>query len=316
MQLRPYVLILLDCNVWGEADHAPDKRVVPMSKDKMDLPLRSLLAARQGTDEPDQLQYGDFYCCFAAGKDRRRIFMKPLRNSNMRKGRDRHRTVQKTIMCHVTETSWRNRRASARGHKGHAKLTQSIYLAGNAASFANIRHTNFDCGITGSTRSDVFGPITLDNMADMPKMSVADKRDYYGKRFILAGGRIDADDDDNEDTEVEDDDAEINDDADEGDPPIAWHALPVTAVMSYVKAFNIKHVIDLSPTPLPLAYEVVAWGGSYVALCATPQQADYLQHALFEKLIQGIVNPEQTLLYDPRFSQTAAENAIGRAAHK
>ena len=43
------VMILMDCNVWGQADHRPDIRPCPMSAEKFDIPLRSLIAARCGT---------------------------------------------------------------------------------------------------------------------------------------------------------------------------------------------------------------------------------------------------------------------------
>ena len=70
------VMILFDCNTWGETDVQPDRRSVPIHKDKFDVPLRSILTARYGTDEPEELTHGEFFVCVNGGKDRKRAFTK------------------------------------------------------------------------------------------------------------------------------------------------------------------------------------------------------------------------------------------------
>ena len=96
-----------------------------------------------------------------------------------------------------------------------------------------------------------------------------------------------------------------------GVPHIAPHALPLLFMSNYIKAYNVKHVIDLSPTPLGLAFEVVKEGGSYVAVCATKIQADYLKDQLQRKLVKGIVDKDYPSLYDARFApQVAVEGAL------
>ncbi len=268
------------------------------------------MTARQGTEEPEQLTYGDIYTCINGGKDRKRVFSKPLKNPNMKKGHDRNRTLTRNMMVHVTESSWRARRKRT---NGHAKLTQTIYFLGNAATFANIPHRPFTT-ITGSTRSDVCGPINLDSLIDLPTMPAARKKDYYGKRFILAGGRVtDGTDDDDDDDSEDGDGGEVQNlgdrpiDGKEEDPPIAHHCLPVELITNLTEGFNVKHVIDISPTPLPLAYQIIKKGGSYVAVCATEVMNSYLKEQLFNQLIKGVVDPDEKLLYDPRFSAEAAE---------
>ena len=271
----------------------------------IDIPTWSLIAARQGTAEPDQLQHGDIHMCISGGKDRKRVWLKPIKNPNMKKaGKDSKRTIVRSIMLHVTESSWRSRRKTKRGQ---ARLTQMIHMAGSASTFSAIKHKTFE-GITGSTLSDVMGPVTQESIDDLPAVPASEKRVFYGKRFKLAGGPVDgADDDDPDDNEdlVVSDDEEVTDDVDK-DPPVAWHCLPTCVVLALMKAFNIKHVIDLCPTPLNLAYRVLASGGTYVALCASVEMKTYLSRRLHSDLMQGIVDENEPLLYDPRFKLQAS----------
>ena len=151
------------------------------------------------------------------------------------------------------------------------------------------------------------GPVTLDSLDDLPTMPASEKRVFYGKRFKLAGGPVGgADDEDPDDEEVpDDDDEEVPDDVDK-DPPVAWHCLPTSIVLALITASNIKHVIDLCPTPLNLAYRILASGGTYVALCASAEMKTYLSRKLHSDLMQGIVDENEPLLYDPRFNLQAS----------
>ena len=53
---------------------------------------------------------------------------------------------------------------------------------------------------TGSTRSDVIGPVELNAPEDLPQLTMDETREYYGEgvRRILCGGKL-ADDDDDQD---------------------------------------------------------------------------------------------------------------------
>ncbi len=137
-------------------------------------------------------------------------------------------------------------------------------------------------------------------------MPAIDKKTYYGKHWILAGGRGDdtcsedgSEDDENEPVDKDDDNVVPS------DPPIAHHALPIVVVSDLTKAFGVKHVIDLSPTPMPLAFDIISRGGSYVGLTASPLMNYKLKTRLFKQVILGIVNPKERLLYDSRFSADA-----------
>ncbi len=177
-------------------------------------------------------------------------------------------------------------------------------MTANAITFSQIPNTPFE-GISGSTGSDVMGPITLDNLADLPTMPVAAKKDYYGKRFALAGGKLDDSEDDVDESDG-DDAGDHPIDAPPTDPPISHHVLPNKLPMALVKGYRVKHVVDLTPGPLNLGYDVIKSGGSYVAVCATAAQLTYLKDALYKKLMDGVVDPNERLLYDARFSKDDA----------
>ena len=307
------VLILWDCNTWGEADHRPDMRVCPIGKDRFDVMLRALIAARHGVENPDVLNHGELYLCVSGGKDRKRLFLKPIKNPAMtaRKGKkDKSRLICRSSVLHISEKSWRARRKRARGQ---AKLTQALHLVATSQTFAKVPHVEFST-VGGSTGSDVVGPIDLDPLVDLPTMKPSLKKEYYGKRYVLAGGRLEGSSDDADENEEDDDDQEDHATpaapvtaAKQDSVPVSYHALPIDVVLDFYKAYNVKHVIDLTPTPLGLAFEILALGGSYVGVCASDMQAARLKDQLFNKLILGIVDESQPLLYDARFSKEAAD---------
>ena len=76
-------------------------------------------------------------------------------------------------------------------------------------------------------------------------------------------------------------------------------------VTDVVDAYNVCHVIDLCPTPLCLGAQLASRGCSYVAVCATLMMKEYLQGANRAKIKAGILDPEQRILYDPRFANNA-----------
>ena len=295
------VLILCDCNTWGSTDHRPDIRVTPIGKEKLDVPVRAIIASRHGVEDPGQLNFGDFYVMINGGKDRKRQWLKPLKNENIaqHKGKDKNRLVCRTTMVHCSEQSWRNRKKVSRGQ---AKLTQAMYTVSSASTFSNLRHASF-LTITGSTRSDVCGPIDLDPISDLPTLPIEKFKEFFGKRYILAGGKLPDDSDNDDDDDDDDPDGESEPPS---DPPIAPHGLPLSLMTNYIAAHNIKHVIDMSPT-MNLGFEVVRTGGSYVAICASQMQADWLKKSLIDKLMVAIVDKTEKLLYDARFAPEIAE---------
>ena len=303
------VWINFDVNCFGEVDSQPEKRPCPIGKDKLDIPLRAIFCARHGQDEPDQVQLGDLYVMFSGGKDRKRLFLKSLKTKGKAKsGTKLGKTYCRNIMLIVSESSWRARRLRARGH---CKLTQSVYMVSCHQTFNGIPYVSFKT-MAGSTKSDVMGPVDLDKTEDLPTMPLSKKKLYLGRRFVLVGGKpeesSESDDDDDDDAPVDEEDRVAEPAPTKPrDPPMSHHALPLKVATNMFDAYNVKHVVDLTPTPqTSLAFEVLSRGGSYVALCSTPAMAMYLKGKLFTQLVKAIVDPSQPLLHDPRFSSSAA----------
>ena len=136
-------------------------------------------------------------------------------------------------------------------------------------------------------------------------MTVADKKLYYGKHYILAGGKADDSSDDVSESDAE----ELADDASkseaqpapsETNPPVSWHCLPIAVLENFIEAYNIKHVIDLAPTPLRLPITVLKLGCTYVGVTATPMmQTELKTQTKSRRTTQRKTGDNQTGSADP-----------------
>jgi hypothetical protein len=116
----------------------------------------------------------------------------------------------------------------------------------------------------GSTKSDVVGPVALDPSSALPMLSHEDNITYLSKRHMATGGKEPLSDNSDEDAESGSAPADVGGD---GAQPINFHSLPVDVALDFVKAFQVRHVVDFTPTPLPLALELVKLG-SATSACA------------------------------------------------
>ena len=113
---------------------------------------------------------------------------------------------------------------------------------------------------------------------------------------------------------LSDDDESSNDDeadaSEDADPKFAinYHCLPLNVFTDFVAGFDVKHVIDLTPTPLNLSSKFASKGVSYVALCATSDMKDFLKNNAFTEIRKAICNENEPILYDPRFKGTPTPN--------
>ena len=127
-----HVLILMDCNCFGESDSRPKTRSCPIGKQVFTKFTEATLQARQGIQAGNPLDYiqkGDVYFCIDGGKERRRQFTKSL---TIKAGpKDPKRNIFKRVTLHCTEASVRLRRGRARGQ---VKVTQSVYIMRSAAT--------------------------------------------------------------------------------------------------------------------------------------------------------------------------------------
>ncbi len=90
------VIVLVDCNAYGETDVQPEIRPCPMSPDIFKKWIRGVLQGRYGSAEPAALREGDIFLCIDGGRDRKRIFMKGL--TNAKTGKDPERIVCQALV--------------------------------------------------------------------------------------------------------------------------------------------------------------------------------------------------------------------------
>ena len=104
--------------------------------------------------------------------------------------------------------------------------------------------------------------------------------------------------------------------------PISWHVLPVALIVDLVIAYNVQHVIDCTPSCLNLAGTLAEHGVSYVGICGTQKQSDWLKaqadayildrlkdhtSRLFDKRL--ISSPPPVSADEPPVAHAAADNA-------
>ena len=154
-----HVLVLVDCNAYGETDVQPAARTCPMGANLFKQWMRSVLEARCGKDEPDALKAGDLFLSFSAGKDRKRFFSKPLQTAKV--GKDPERTFVRTFTLFLSEDSYKARRNRVHGH---LRLSQQVYMVMSAATLKMLPSAKFPIH-GGSNRADVFGPVAVDPLS-------------------------------------------------------------------------------------------------------------------------------------------------------
>ena len=84
--------------------------------------------------------------------------------------------------------------------------------------------------------------------------------------------------------------------------PLSFHCLPVSVMLDLVIAYEAKHVLDLTPTPMQLDGELAKRGISYFALCGTEVQKEFLESKLHTSLIAELLDSNSPL-GDARFIQ-------------
>ena len=157
-------------------------------------------------------------------------------------------------------------------------------------------------------------PVALVPKNELKHMSKLDKLAWYAKRRVLAGG---AKGDDDTDEDDDDDDAPAAAPAAPAPAPganpqdemvpVSHHCLPPSVVVDMCVALEVKHVIDFSPTPENLAFQLVTEGISYVGICPSDFAAKRLEKNLIEDLKVAVVKPGHRL-HDWRLASMHADH--------
>ena len=136
----------------------------------------------------EHLKVGDIYLAFDAGKDRRRMVTKALRNPATAR-KDENRNMQRMITIFCSEDSVRARRGTVRGTVQTAQHAHLIFNAQTPIAFKKYPSYE-DCSALG----DKIGPVALNTADQLPKKPKAEKIKYWAKRRVPAGGHADSSD--------------------------------------------------------------------------------------------------------------------------
>ena len=285
------VLIHMDCNSWGEAASAPALRKVPMGKEVFKRVYNAVKLARYGTETPDKIQLGDIYSLVDANKDRRRLFTNAVKSKDSgAKEKDKRRK----LILYCTENSVKQRRKRVGNRR--VTCTQGLHLCYNKATPIPYREYKT---LSGSNHSDMFGPLQLEAQQDLPSMEKKEKAQWWGdKRIVECGGPVSDSDgsDDSEEGEREPGGKpahtqQTGGDLPDGKLPINFHQLPPVVLHEIVWSNNVKHVIDLSPSPAMAAVKILEDGGSYCCIHPTTAAQDWYFSRLREELLKRCDTP-------------------------
>ena len=282
----------LDCNHYGEATSLPHIRKVPMGKDVYQKLFKPVMIARYGKemadDIPEHLPVGDIFTMLDANKDRKRLFKQALK-VHQTTGKNKNRA--KKYVCYSSEESQSGRKAKTRA----LCCSQGLWRVMNASTEIPTKQYK---EMSGSNKSDMFGPVELEKGCDLPTLpSKAAKAAWWGKdRLLDVGGKADADE--AEDSEDDEDDVEANT-AFNDDPkvPICYHQMPPIILKELVWSMNVKHVLDLAPSPSTAAAWLIAEAGaSYCCIASTETSATWFRQKVHDDLIK-MCSQEGTKLY-------------------
>ena len=289
----------LDCNHFGEATHAPSIRKVPMGRDAFRKLYKPVMMARYGEamadDVPEHLAVGEIYTMLDANKDRKRLFTSALRVKQTI-GKNKNRT--KKHMCYSTEASQDNRKKKSRS----LQCTQGLWRVMNKST--EIPHKQYK-ELVGSNKSDMFGPVELEKTTEL--LTLPDrkaKNAWWGpSRLIDVGGKLsesEADDSDSgEEAAVAPAEVEANTGANATDLkiPICYHQMPPIILKELVWSLNIKHVLDLTPSPSTAAAWLIAeYGASYCCIAPTETAATWIRNKVHDDMMK-MCSEEGTKLY-------------------
>lgn len=168
--------------------------------------------------------------------------------------------------------------------------------------------------------SNLFGPVVLTPLTELPKMSVKDKKEFWGPRRRAVGGRTE---EDSGSSEADEEDEVADERADEEEhpempdvgggrgakglaegtlQPICYPMLPVLVHESLGHAFWGMSAIDMTPGIGDLCINNVTMNVGYMGICHTDAQKCYIMKRLQAEMLEAMTNPESKV-YSPAFAQ-------------
>ena len=235
--------------------------------------------------------------CFGMTKDRKAA-------DKGKKEKD-GKTICRELIIALDEQSVIARKFRRKTRNDFLTCQQKAYIYYNATTGMKQRpHKYFS---STSNMSDVLGPFTLTCFKSMPKLTVKDKREFWGARRRAVGGRTDeGSGDDDEEAEDEESELEENEEetvgalalpatnpgrgtkglADDVIQPVSYHALPTMVSESVLHAVWCISCIDLTPGAGDLAISAISQRQGYLGICQTDQQKDFIMTRLKKEVLR------------------------------
>ena len=313
------ICVLFDANLFGESITAPHIRQCPLQQSVISKVCKSLQAVRS-SEEPGIIKPGDVLIVIDGGKKKANHLLSCFgvtrkERSQIDKGRKPKdgKTVAKEVLIFLSEESVSARKWRKKTRNDPLNCCQTAYVFHNGVTSISCReHKHFP---KTTNVSNTLGPIALQSYANLPKMTVGQKKDFWGARRRAVGGKkADDSEDDEEDDQMEE---EAEDDelmevdgiqlssvgagrGSKGVPadavqPICFHQLPRIVSDSLVHAFWGMSVIDLTPGAGELCCDLVTSSIGYLGICQTQEQKDFILMRLKKEMLASMAKPDSKL---------------------
>jgi hypothetical protein len=319
------VIITFDANLFGESITAPHVRKPPLQAPILTKMWKAISGVRALPDQIGLLPVGDvlvvidggrksdmFLNHFGMGKDRKQL-------DKTRKQRD-GKTICREVIINLEEKSVKARKHRKKTRHDFVTCTQRAYILHNAQTQVNLReHKHFP---NTSNMSNTLGPVTLPSWQSNTKLSIKDKKEFWGARRRAVGGRSDGGDgsDDSEESEPEEGETNEIELPDVGGgrnakalpestlQPVCYHALPRIVTDSLHHAMWGMSTIDMTPCIGDLACDNVTANVGYLGICHTEFQKMMILQLLEAHMLKAMKDP-QSRVYQPAYAKECEEFA-------
>ena len=251
-------------------------------------------------------------------------------------------TKCRSIMVTLTEASVKQRKVRvAQNRVAKVRCSQQLLLWYNPSTHMPVKtHKHF---ADSTSASDVLGPFALEAWNKLPSLTVEEKKAWWGKRRVAVGGKTVTGESESEDGSQELDpeaaeeappanDAEAAQEAPatedvemvlppvsqgrgcaslRGDTrqPIAYHEWPVSFWDSVAYACSASTIIvDLTPATGRQAMQALRQRMSYIGICQTECQKEYIEKALAADGLKALSDPSSKL-YAPELTAASTKAA-------
>ncbi|CAK9010978.1 unnamed protein product [Durusdinium trenchii] len=320
-------LMYFDANLFGEAITAPHIRRAPLQNTVISKIFKAVSKTREQEDQPGLLPPGDILVIVDGGRKNSSTVLGYFGMTKDRKAFDKKKkerdgkVVYRQVILTFEESSVAARKFRKKSKNDYLACSQGVHIFWNGmTAIAHKKHLHFS---SSSNASDVSGPISLQAYLSLPKLTVKQKKEFWGARRRAVGGRT-ADDgsEDGEDEEDEEDEAE--DEAaeeiqlpgvglgrgakglsDEVAQPVCYQQLPPLVAESFAHAYSALAVLDMTPGVGDFAISSILRHTGYVGICQMECQKEFIMVRLRKALLAAMADP-QSKVYAPAFASTTA----------